>query len=210
MAERDHPHGEGASTALAEPAWDIARIFPGQGFWSEQEYLDLPTNHLVEFSDGQIEVLPMPSPAHQRIVRYLFRLFSAFVDTRALGEVLFAPLPVRLRAGQFREPDLVFLAAAHRDKDRAKYWAGADLVVEVVSNDNRAHDLETKREEYARAGIPEYWIVDPLNGEITVLTLAGDTYREHGRFGAGSEATSVLLPGLAVPVAGVFAAAEGE
>src|SRR5437016_1271126 len=43
-----------------EPAWDIARLFPAQGHWSEDEYLALNGNHLVEFSDGRIAVLPLP------------------------------------------------------------------------------------------------------------------------------------------------------
>jgi Uma2 family endonuclease len=64
-----------------------------------------------------------------------------------------------------------------------------------------------KREEYAEAGIPEYWIVNPLNRTITVLTLEGDTYREHGIFAPGAQATSVLLAGFAVDVRAAFAAA---
>ena len=54
------------------PAWEIALLFPPQGEWSETEYLALDTNHLVEFSDGCIEVLPMATIFHQRIVEYLF------------------------------------------------------------------------------------------------------------------------------------------
>ena len=75
--------------------------------------------------------------------------------------------------------------------------------LEVVSPGNRPHDFETKRREYAEAGIPEYWMVDPEENGITVLVLdPGETlYREHGRFSSGSRATSVLLPGFSVDVA---------
>lgn len=48
-----------------EPAWDIARIFPRQGTCSEEEYLALETNRLVECSHGHIEKLPMPTQSHQ-------------------------------------------------------------------------------------------------------------------------------------------------
>jgi len=54
----------------AEPGWEVALLFPAQGEWSEDDYLWL-TDHtrcLVEFTDGHIEVLPMPTDAHQRIV----------------------------------------------------------------------------------------------------------------------------------------------
>jgi len=57
-----------------EPAWEIASLFPLQGQWTSAEYLSLTksTNRLVEFNRGRIEVLPMPTEAHQFIVRYLF------------------------------------------------------------------------------------------------------------------------------------------
>src|SRR5687767_15399448 len=60
--------------AQAEPAWEIATIFPLQGAWSEADYLSLNTNHLVEFSHGRVEVLPMPTQSHQLIVLFLYRL----------------------------------------------------------------------------------------------------------------------------------------
>jgi Uma2 family endonuclease len=58
----------------------------------------------------------------------------------------------------------------------------------------------TKRADYAAAGIPEYWIVNPEEETVTVLTLAGDSYADHGSFGRGTQATSVLLPGFVVDV----------
>ena len=62
---------------------------------------------------------------------------------------------------------------------RRKQPDGADLAIEVVSEgaEARERDLETKRAEYARAGISEYWIVDPQESRITVLTLDGQTSR---------------------------------
>ena len=190
----------------SEPAWDIARLFPDQGAWSVEDYLALNSNHLVEFSHGYVEVLPMPTIPHQRIVAYLYRIVLAFISASELGEVLFAPFSVQLWAGKFREPDVGFMLAEHAHRIRKEFWEGADLVIEVVSDENRRHDLDTKRREYARAGIPEYWIVDPQQGRITVLKLEGASYTVHGEFGRGELATSVLLPGLTVDVAEALAA----
>ena len=81
-----------------------------------------------------------------------------------------------------------------------RFWSGADLVGEVVSPDDPGRDLVRKRQEYARAGIPEYWIVDPMAQHIIVLQLVGSTYREHGVFTRGTQATSALLPGFTVAV----------
>ena len=192
----------------AEPIWDIAHLFPAQGFMDEEEYLALDTNHLVEFSHGRLEVLPMPSLSHQRIVLFLIQLLTQFLNVHRLGEALISPLRVQLWPGKFREPDIVFMSDEHADRKTERYLIGADLVMEVVSPDNRQRDLVIKRREYAQAGIPEYWIVDPQEGEITVLTLAGGKYAVHGVFVPGERADSVLLAGFSVEVEEVFAAAE--
>jgi Uma2 family endonuclease len=189
----------------AEPTWEIAQLFPDQGQWGEEEYLGLETNHLVEFSHGKLDFLTMPSVIHQEIVVYLFHLLSLFVATRKLGKVLVAPLRVQLWRGKFREPDVVLLLKTHLNRQTAQYWIGADLVMEVVSPDDRHRDTVTKRREYAQAGIPEYWIVDPELHRITVLRLQDQTYVEHGDWGEGEQATSVLLPGFVVSVDDVFA-----
>ena len=191
-----------------EPTWDIARLYPAQGTWTEREYLDLGTNQLVEFSHGFIEFLPMPTTSHQRIVLFLVNLLSAFADPSKLGEVLLAGVRVRLWEEKFREPDVVFMLAEHASRITEDYWLGADLVMEVVSgsHDDRRRDLVEKREEYARAGIPEYWIVDPELGQITVLALDGSAYAVHGEFVRGQQATSKLLPGFTVDVTAALAA----
>jgi Uma2 family endonuclease len=185
-----------------EPTWDIAQLFPAQGTWSESEYFELETKRRVEFSHGFIEFLPMPTVLHQRIAAFLYDALRAFVLGLKLGEVLFTGVRVRLWPGKFREPDVVFMRAEHAGRITDEYWEGADLVMEVVSgsNDDRRRDLNTKREEYAQAGISEYWIVDPELGQITVLTLDGPTYAVHGEFKRGEQATSRLLPAFAVDV----------
>lgn len=188
-----------------EPAWDVARLFPDQGSWSEEEYFALGDNHLVEYADGWIEVLPMPKASHQWIVAHLYAALLAFAGPSGLGVPLFAPYPVRLWPGKFREPDLAFLLTEHADRARPDYWDGADLLMEVLSDENRAHDLETKRREYAQAGIPEYWLVDPRDGRITVLRLEGASYAVHGSFDRGTRAASALLPGFTVEVAAALA-----
>lgn len=187
----------------AEPAWDVALLFPEQGNWSVEEYLRLETNRLVEFSHGRIEVLPMPSDRHQSIVAYLFGILLVYAQKTG-GKVLFAPFRLQLWPGKLREPDLVFLTSANDSRREDPFWTGADLVVEVISPDDPRRDTVTKRFEYARASIPEYWIVDPRDETIAVLRLAGDAYAEHGRFGRGETATSAAYPALRMDVAALF------
>jgi len=194
-----------------EPTWEMAIFYPLQGHWTEEEYLALDTNRLVELVDGCLEVQPMPAPWHQRIAKFLFLLLNSFVEARRLGEVFFAPLPVWLWPKQLREPDVLFVRP-HRIKDPKRPPKGADLAMEVVSEgeENRERDLFIKRAEYAKAKIPEYWIVDVEMQRITVLTLDGTEYRVHGEFGPGTRATSGLLPGFSVAVSEVLAAGEAR
>jgi len=185
----------------------VAYLFPAQGDWTAEDYFALDTNRLVEFSDGCIEVLPIPTTSHQLLVATLYGLLLAFATSRNLGTVLFAALRVRLGPNKFREPDVVFMGKKHADRIGEKFWKGADLVMEVVSGGkkDRHRDLVTKRREYAHAGIPEYWIVDPKQERITVLRLDGQQYAEHGVFAKGTVATSALLKGFHVDVTAAFA-----
>lgn len=179
----------------------ILSLYPAQGEWSEEEYLKLTdySRRLIEFADGFIEVLPMPTDKHQAILRYLFRIFDVLM-LQTGGTAFFAALRVQVREGMYREPDLLLLRDANDPRRQDRFWLGADLVVEIVSPDDPKRDTEQKPKDYAEAGIPEYWIVNPLNETITVLTLEGDAYATHGVFARGQQATSALLEGLSVSV----------
>ena len=146
----------------------------------------------------------MPTRTHQKIVFFLSQILYTFLSRGGLGTVLFAPLRVRLWAGKFREPDLVVMLAEHRDREHEAFFDGADLVIEVVSDDDPARDLVTKRREYAQAGIPEYWIIEPQTELMIVLRLDQGQYDEYGRFGRGTIATSALFGELAIDVAHMF------
>jgi Uma2 family endonuclease len=184
---------------------ELLDLLPHQGSWSEKDYLWLTdsTRRLVEFTDGYIEKLPMPTDKHHTILSLLFLALTTFL-TPLGGEVFFAGIRMRIRAGKFREPDVLALKSAKDPRRGNRYWSGADLVMEVVSPDDPERDLVEKRHDYAEAKIPEYWIVNPLNETITVLRLEGAAYSEHGVFGRGQRATSVIVPGFGVHVDDVF------
>jgi Uma2 family endonuclease len=172
-----------------------------QGLWTTEQYLRLTnyTNRLVEFTDGKLEVLPMPTDRHQAISQFLLFALAAFLQPRG-GKILYSPLRLQIREGKFREPDLIVMRDARDPRRQNAYWVGADLVIEIVSPDNPERDIVEKRGDYAEAGIPEYWIVYPEEETITVLQLGDDHYVEHGVFRRGETAVSVLLEGFAVRV----------
>ena len=193
------------TTSQADLNAFVCDSLPPQGCWGDEHYLWLTdrTRRLVEFADGYVELLPMPTVAHQAILSLLNDLLNAHLKARG-GFVLFAGLRLRIREGKFREPDLAALCRRSDPRNEPRYWLGADLVAEVVSPDDPARDLVAKRGDYAEAGIPEYWIVDPRVETVTVLRLAGGTYVEHGIFVRGETATSALLDGFTVDVTALF------
>ncbi len=199
---------EVTKTDPGEPTWRIALFYPQQGGWTEADYLSLQGGPLVEYDNGCVEVLDMPTKEHQRIVQFLFVAFQQFVLSHRLGEVFIAPLPVRLWPRKFREPDVIFLGSGREETDG--YPDGADLVVEVVSPgaENRRRDLEIKPVEYAKAGIREFWLVDPESRMVTIHRSRDDRY-ESIRYDEHATAKSTVLPGFELPVAPVLAAAAG-
>ncbi len=191
--------------------WELITMFPRQGEWTEEQYLRYEFDGLVEFLDGVLEFLPMPKFSHQDLVAYLFERLNTFIGPRSPREVYFAPVWVRTVGKSIREPDVAYIRPS-RIPDRKKPSDGADLVMEVVSGSakDRNRDYKEKREEYAAAGIPEYWIVDPETKTVTVLKLVDSKYTVHGEYKSGSIAISAVLPGFEVNVSDAFAAATIE
>jgi Uma2 family endonuclease len=183
----------------------LEEILPPQGRWTEEEYLVLTDhrNRLVEFTDGFLEILPVPTDKHQAILGFLYRAFLGFAGPRG-GSVRFSPLRLQIRPGKFREPDLLLLRSATDPRRQNRFWLGADLALEVVSEEKPERDLVDKRGDYAEGRVPEYWIVNPQTETITVLSLQGEAYGEVGIYRRGESGASALLGGFSVPIAAVF------
>ncbi|MGL4512564.1 MAG: Uma2 family endonuclease [Lacipirellulaceae bacterium] len=197
------------------PVWELATMFPEQGSWTEEEYLQLTdwSNRLVEYTKGRLEFLSMPTRRHQQVLMWLLLRLNAFVEAKQLGMVLPAGMRVYFAPDEFRMPDIVYLSAANESRwGGERYWQGIDLAVEIVSPDRRSdeRDYATKTADYAAGGVPEYWVVDPQQSKVTVYTLpeGAKAYALHGEFTPGQQATSKLLEGFEVDVAALFESAK--
>ena len=186
-------------------AVEVAELYPPQGQWTEEDYFALPdTNRYVELSEGVLIVPPHPTDTHQRLVLDLALLLRGFVEEHGWGGVRIAPLPVRLWPGKVREPDVLFMAHAHRDRISEQVFGPPDLVMEVTLPSTRHTDCHEKFAEYARADIPEYWLIDPDTQSVEVFVLRQGAYELLGKWGRGATARSALLQGFQVPVATLF------
>jgi len=185
---------------------EVAELWPPQGEWTEEDYFALPdTNRLIELSGGDLIMPPHPTDTHQAVVGELFAVLRTFVRTRDLGTVRIAPLPVRLWAGKIRESDVLFVSKEHADRIGEDAYGPPDLVMEVLSPSSWRTDRREKAEEYARAGVREYWIVDPETSTVEVFVLRQGVYAVLGKWGLGEEVRSEILSGFAVSAADLFA-----
>lgn len=194
-----------------EAPWEILERFPRQGEWAVEDYRDSRgQGPLVELNDGVLEVLPTPDWVHQAIAIFLFDRLREHREGGQAGLAVLPPFNLKTLARKYRHPDAVYLRPANGVRFRSDFRDYADFVVEVLSGSpaDRERDLVEKRSEYAAAGIPEYWIVDPVARTILVLSLDGSAYREAGTYGEADVARSIALEGFAVDVRRMFADAQ--
>jgi len=146
---------------------------------------------LAEWVDGEVAMYSPASNRHQDMVRFLAAILSVFVETSDLGVIRPAPFQIKLGPDlPGREPDLLFVAVDHLDRLKETYLDGpADLVVEIASPESIGRDRGDKFYEYARGGVPEYWLIDPEMEWAEFYQLEGGRYRmafsgKEGRYDA--------------------------
>jgi Uma2 family endonuclease len=184
----------------------LSKLFPRQGEWTESDYFRLPeTNKIIELSEGRLIISPSPTTRHQQIVNKLNFLIYSHVLNNNLGEVVTSPMDVRLWKGNIRQPDIVFMSNEHRKRITKRYFGVPDLVMEILSKGTAKVDKEEKFQEYERAGVLEYWIVDPFKKNITIYSLKNGIYELFGKWGIGEIAKSKLLDSFEVSIDGAMA-----
>lgn len=167
---------------------------------SFENFLKLYAEQHAEWLMGKVILIVGNNTPHQRIQMFLGTLVNLFLNITGLGEILSAGTPMHLSDSQpAREPDLMVVLVEHRDRIREKWLEGkADIVVEIVSPESTVRDRGDKFKEYEMAGIPEYWLIDPLRRDADFWALGEDgTYISRPRDAQG-RLTSAVLPGFAL------------
>lgn len=152
----------------------------------------------VEWHAGKVIQNVSNNERHQLLLGFLYQLLSVYLDLTDNGRVYLAGLPMFIADDQpAREPDLLVLRPAHYERIREQYIDGAaDVVVEIVSPGSAAVDRGDKFVEYEAAGVPEYWLIDPIRHALTVYALDDDGhYRALAADDTGKVASRVL-PGF--------------
>ncbi len=185
--------------AIAKPA----------GTWSYEDLFSLPEDgRRYEIIEGELYQMPARRWDHSTTIMNLIALLLPVVSAMR-GILRTAPLDVFFRGADPVEPDILVILPGSRAVGQGRGVEGTpDLVIEVLSPSNRGHDLLTKRSLYARAGVREYWIVDPMARTVEVLTLDRDAFHGMGPVSGDSQFVSPLLQGAVFPLQSVFANVE--
>jgi Uma2 family endonuclease len=155
----------------------------------------------TEWLAGEVALYPMANNVqHNDLISFLRALLGYILKVKSLGRILLAGISMYYSDQHpAREPDLMILLGDHVQRITPKYVDGiADIVIEVVSPESDERDRGTKFLEYEAAGVPEYWLFDPLREDVAVYALGENgRYRrvpldEQGRL------VSPLLPGFAL------------
>ena len=165
---------------------------------------DLERRELIA---GELIVAPSPLVSHQDSVGGLYGLLGGQRGIPGVGKPYLAPLDVRLSDRDTVQPDLFFVRWDRLDRfvEDRRFEGPPDIVVEVVSPSSRRLDRVRKLALYERAGIPEYWVVDPTDRTVTVHVLRNGRYETVEADADGLLASSVV-PGLTVSAADLFPA----
>jgi Uma2 family endonuclease len=159
----------------------------------------------LELIDGELFVTPSPTPLHQFVSGRLEFAFRQRVLELGYGLVFDAPLDVHLARNTIVQPDLIMVLPDRRPIVTSARVEGAPSVaVEILSPSTSAYDRVTKRNLYARYGVPEFWLVD---AEARTVTVCSDL--DEGRYSVervtSDSAVSQIVPGLSVDLTDLFA-----
>jgi Uma2 family endonuclease len=184
----------------------IQSVAPKKKKLSFEQYLLLPFDgRRTEFVDGEIIEMTEPSPLHIDIVEAIGDLLKAYFKANGLDLVVKSGPGVQIpqvgRPDRSRDPDLVVCT-----KEQWQSMAGLTkalflrdnaptLVIEVVSPGTVKTDTHDKRADYADAKVPEYWVVNPVDGYVATWVLDGRMYRQKGEYRGQEVVASDALEG---------------
>lgn len=172
LQQNEHrPEPMTSSTAIRPPARTGKR-------WTYADYCRIPADgKRHEILDGRHFVNPAPSPYHQTVTSRLLCELMIRIEKTRRGRVFTSPIDVHLGPGSIVQPDVVALRLRNASIIGPKKLTGVpNLLLEVLSPSNRAYDRKRKRARYERAGVREFWLVDPETHSIEQLILRKGRY----------------------------------
>lgn len=181
------------------------------------DYLEQENRVLCEVFAGQLfYISTAPTPEHQHIIAGLSAEFVTYLREKAC-QSYFAPIDVWLfdlegtspkKVKNWVQPDLLVVCDKSKIGDKRIYGA-PDLIVEVMSPSTARQDKGLKFKLYEKAGVREYWIVDPLNQLIEVYVLEEETFRPDGVYTRSDHIPVGITKELSINLDVIFSNKDG-
>ena len=171
-------HREGMSDRVCESATAYSAVRKDERHTIE-DYYQLPDDQRVELIDGVFYDMGAPAVIHQMILLQLHLLFEECIRQHGgRCEVFISPCDVHLDKDNYTmlQPDL-FVLCREFDIHAIRIEGAPDLALEILSPSTRSRDMILKLYKYQRAGVREYWIVDPKYRTVTVHDFEAEDYR---------------------------------
>ena len=175
-----------------------------------EEFLELTQNSdkRYEYINGEIYLLASPKTAHQLALTELFVIFYNWFEGKRCTPLV-APYDITLKRNPENvnvvQPDLMVLCDLEEKLDADDYYQGVPtLLVEILSAGTQRKDLITKLDLYLSCGVREYWIVNPLNNEVTVYLFEDQNIKNSITYRKPELARSFTFVGLAAGLDRVF------
>lgn len=166
-----------------------------------EEYFRLANDgHRYELVNGVVILSPSPTPRHQQVMLKIAAQLSAFLEKHPVGAA-YPETDVRLDENLVYRPEIVFLRTERVLDNWERIRTAPDLVVEIVSPASRRYDAETKRSDYERYGVREYWLIDPDRETMTFYRLESGRYVETAP--KQDRLTSEAVPGFVLDLSAV-------
>lgn len=174
---------------------------PAPAKLSLDEYMERYAHDHYEWVKGEIIQMSPITDTHDFITGYLYKLLDIYLALRPIATIRREPFVMRLDSiDASREPDLqVILKTNPGQLTHTAMIGPADVVLEVVSKESVSRDYGDKFEEYEKAGVREYWLIDPLRQNAFFYRLTGDHYTLIAPDSNGAYHPE-LLPGLRIDV----------
>jgi Uma2 family endonuclease len=169
------------------------------------DYMGMPEGPpYYQLIEGDLNMSPSPNWRHQQIAQNIARMIENYLDTHPRGRLFIAPLDVILTEINVYQPDVLFFTNERDSILGERCVEGApDFVVEILSK-STAHLDDLKRKIYARTGVTEFWLVDPVLKQLALYDLRSDPDAPKATFRAKDKFTSPLFPGLKFSCVEIF------
>ena len=171
------------------------------------DYAELPEGAPYQLINGHLVKCLSPTPYHQKVSWRLMKVIDDFLEKQSehIGQAFAAPLDVYFEETEVFQPDLIFIRQEREHIIGEQKIEGApDLVMEILSEATAYYDLRHKKAIYAKHGVSEYWIVDPMAKSFEIYELRDEGYQLISEAKKAGKVHSKVLAGLSSDVASIF------